>query len=77
LKQYGGDGTTFKQVTKDYCTGFIEYLKTAQNKVYRTGISETYRSGLLSQTAQYNYVNLLFIALNRTVTDGILQVTPA
>jgi integrase len=76
LKQYKGDRTTFKQVTKEYCTGFIEYLKTAQNTVYSKGASETYTSGLLSSGTQHGYVKLLSTVLNRAVKDGILQSSP-
>ena len=76
LRQYDGDRTSFKQVTKEYCTGFVEYLKTAQNTVYKKGVSETYTSGLLSPCTQYVYVKLLSTVLNRAVIDGILPTNP-
>jgi integrase len=76
LEQYAGGRTTFRQVTKDYCTGFIEYLKTAENAAYPAGASETYTSGLLSQGTQYQYTKLLNTVLNRAVTDGILPSNP-
>jgi hypothetical protein len=31
MRQYGGDRTTFMQVGKEYCTGFIECVKAAKN----------------------------------------------
>jgi hypothetical protein len=35
LKHYSGNKTTFKQIDKSYCIGFLEYLKTA--KTHLTG----------------------------------------
>jgi hypothetical protein len=32
LRQYSGDRTTFKEVDKKYCMGFIDYLKTAKSQ---------------------------------------------
>ena len=76
LKEYSGDQTTFRQVTKEFCSGFIEYLNTAKNRVYRQGFSETFASGLLSENTKYGYVKTLNVALNRAVRDGILQNNP-
>ncbi|MDR2773225.1 MAG: phage integrase SAM-like domain-containing protein, partial [Tannerella sp.] len=52
LIQYRGDKITFKHITKEYCSGFNEYLKTAPNGTYRRGISEAYPSGILSLSSQ-------------------------
>ena len=76
LKEYSGEQTTFKQVTKEFCSGFVEYLNTAQNKVYRKGFSETFTSGLLSENTKYGYIKTLNIALNKAVRDGILPNNP-
>ena len=76
LKEYSGEHTTFKQVTKEYCSGFVEYLNTAQNRVYRKGFSETFTSGLLSENTKYGYIKTLNVALNRAVRDGILPNNP-
>jgi integrase len=76
LIRYRGDKTTFKQVDKQYCMGFIEYLKTANNTVYRKGVSEAFPSGLLSASTQYGYFGLLNIALNKAVKDGIIASNP-
>jgi integrase len=76
LKQYSGEQTTFKQVTKEYCSGFLEYLNTTSNRVYKKGVSETFTSGLLSENTKYTYIKTLNVALNRAVRDGILQSNP-
>jgi integrase len=76
LTTYKGDRITFKHITKDFCIGFVEYLQTAQNGTYKRGISELNPSGLLSQATQHNYVRVLSVALNKAVTDGIIQSNP-
>ena len=38
IKQYSGELTTFKQVTKEYCSDFISYLNTVENKVYKRDV---------------------------------------
>jgi integrase len=76
LIDYKGDRITFKHVTKEYCTGFNEYLKTAKNGTYRRCISETYPSGLLAKGTQYNYSRTLSVALNCAVQEGIIQSNP-
>ncbi|KAA6307518.1 Tyrosine recombinase XerD, partial [termite gut metagenome] len=47
LKQYSGDKTTFRQLDKSYCTGFIDYLKMAKNAL---------NGKLLSENTQRQYV---------------------
>jgi hypothetical protein len=64
ILQYSGEQTTFKQVTKDYCSGFIAYLHKADNSVYRKGVSETFTSGLLSENTKCAYVRRLNVAFN-------------
>jgi integrase len=76
LIQYKGDKITFRYVTKDYCIGFNEYLKTAANGTYRRGISETHPSGLLAKGTQYRYSQTLSVVLNCAVQDGIIQGNP-
>jgi integrase len=76
LKQYSGERTTFKQVNKDFCLQFIEYLKTAKNRVYSAANSITFTSGLLSQSTQSRYSALFGVALNRAVADGIIPLNP-
>ena len=69
IKQYSGELTTFKQVTKEYCIGFISYLNTAENRVYKKGFSEVFTSGLLSENTKYIYIKTLNVTLNRAVRD--------
>jgi integrase len=76
LTAYRGDRFTFKHVNKDFCTGFIDYLQTAPNSVYRRGISELNPSGLLSPATRHNYIRVLSVVLNRAITDGILPLNP-
>jgi integrase len=76
IKQYSGEQTTFKQVTKEYCGGFIDYLKTTENTNFKKGVSEIFTSGLLSENTQYTYIKTLNVALNMAVRDGILTNNP-
>ena len=76
LTHYKGDKITFKHITREYCSGFNEYLKTAKNGTYKRGISETYPTGILSQGTQYNYSRVLSVSLNCAVQDGIIQRNP-
>lgn len=76
IRQYSGEQTTFKQITKEYCTGFIDYLKTAENTVYRKGISDTFKSGRLTAGTQYSYIKILNVALNKAVRENILPNNP-
>jgi integrase len=76
IKQYSGEQTNFKQITKEYCSGFINYLKTVENTIYKKGRSETFTSGLLTENTMYGYIKTLNVALNRAVRDGILANNP-
>ena len=76
IKQYSGEQTTFKQITKEYCSGFVEYLKTAQNAVYKKDVSITFTTGLLSENTKYGYIKTLNFALNKAIRDGILTSNP-
>ena len=68
LSAYRGNTTTFRTVTKDYCKGFIEYLKTAVNG--------TYEGEFLSEGSQSGYSRLLTVVLNCAMQDGYLQNNP-
>ena len=76
IKQYCGDQTTFKQVNKEFCIGFMDYLKTTENTLYKRGVSETFPSGMLSENTKYCYIKTLNAALNKAVRDGILTSNP-
>ena len=67
LKKYSGEKTTFRQIDKYYCMGFIEYLKTAVNA----------NSGkLLSQNTQRLYMKILEAVINRAISDEITDSNP-
>jgi len=76
LTAYRGDKLTFKHITKEYCIGFIEYLKTAENGTFKRGISVAFPTGLLSAGSQCEYSRLLSVILNCAVQDGIIQYNP-
>jgi integrase len=76
LTIYRGNRVTFKHINREYCTGFNEYLKTAENGTYRQGTSETFASGFLSQGSQCNYSRFLSVVLNCAVQDGIIPANP-
>ena len=67
LEKYSGLKTTFKQVDKQYCMGFIEFLKTAKNR--RTG--ET-----LKQNAKAGYFRRFVAVINAAVADDIITGNP-
>ena len=76
IKLFRGEDTTFRQVTKEYCKDFMDYLDAVENANYKKGRSETYTSGLLSTNTKYSYVKLLNVALNRAIEEGILTTNP-
>ena len=76
LTTYRGDTLTFKHITKDYCKGFVEYLKTAKNGTYKRGVSGAFPSGLLSLHTQYAYCRLLSVVLNDAVREQIIPSNP-
>ena len=68
LRQYSGDKTTFKEVDKKYCMGFINYLKTAKSQHRPT-------EGIISGT-QLFYIQKLTAVLYAAVADEIIAVNP-
>ena len=67
IEDYSGVKTTFKHIDKKYCSGFIEYLKTAQNR----------NSGLpLNENTQFLYVKKLEAVLNTAITDEVTNLNP-
>ncbi|KAA6333044.1 Tyrosine recombinase XerD [termite gut metagenome] len=67
LKQYSGDKTTFRQLDKSYCTGFIDYLKMAKNAL---------NGKLLSENTQRQYVKRFKTVINYAITDGATILNP-
>jgi len=66
LRQYRGDGITFRQVDKSFCLGFLEYLKTAKNR----------RGGLLAENTRADYMDKLKCLFNSAEADGIILSNP-
>ena len=68
LRQYSGDKTTFKEVDKNYCTGFIDYLKTAKSQHKPT-------ENIISGTQRF-YIIKLITVLYAAVAEEIIAVNP-
>jgi integrase len=67
LKKYSGEKTTFRQIDKNYCNGFIEYLKSAVN---------ANNGQLLSQNTQWLYMKNLEAVINSAISDEITDSNP-
>ena len=67
LKEYSGDKTTFKQIDKNYCQGFVEYLKTAVN---------ANNGQQLSANTQWGYMKRLEAVINSAISDEIADSNP-
>jgi integrase len=61
LQEYKGNKITLKQLNKEYCKGFIEYLK---------------KDKTISRGTAYQYSGLLNIVINRAMQDDILSNNP-
>jgi len=68
ITAYSGAKTTFKQVNRSYCQGFIEYLRAVENR--------NYKGGLLKENTQFGYVRSFEHVLNCAVLDEIIVVNP-
>ena len=67
IEAYSGKNTTFKQIDKKYCAGFIEFLKTAKNK----------NNGLpLNENTQFGYMKRFEAVLNTAITDEATDTNP-
>jgi integrase len=67
IENYSGQNTTFKQIDKKYCAGFIEFLKTAKNK----------NNGLpLNENTQFGYMKRFEAVLNTAITDEATDTNP-
>jgi integrase len=68
LRQYSGDKTTFKEVDKKYCMGFIDYLKTAKSQ-------HKPQNDIIAGTQSF-YIQKLTTVLYAAVADEIIAVNP-
>ena len=67
IEAYSGKNTTFKQIDKKYCAGFIEFLKTAKNK--NTGL-------ILNENTAFGYMKKFESVLNTAITDEVTNLNP-
>jgi len=67
IEAYSGLKTTFKQIDKKYCEGFIEYLKTAKNKNTRL---------VLSENTAFGYMKKFESILNTAISDEVTNINP-
>lgn len=63
---YSGDNTQLKNVTKQYCIGFIHYLKSTKSK----------RGRLLSPATQNTIFSVFNSIINTAVRDGLIAANP-
>jgi integrase len=68
LKKYSGENYLFKDVDKDYCLGFIRYLKTAKHRQNK--------DDLLDTSTQLAYITRLSYILKVAVADEIIVFNP-
>ena len=68
LKQYAGEKTTFRQVDKSFCNGFLEYLKTAKSTLHHGNI--------LAENTQFGYMKKLETIINNAIVDEIMTLNP-
>ena len=67
LKRYKGDAITLKHVDAAYLRGYIDFLNTSGNKYNKP----------LSAASKSLYFDVVVIALNKAVKEGILPYNPA
>ena len=67
LKQYAGDKITFKQIDKKFCSGFIEYLRTAKGQ--KTGL-------LLNENTIFAYMKSFEAVINSAIVDEATDTNP-
>ena len=69
--EYSGEKTTFKQIDKAYCLGFVEYLKTAENHNIKRGQKVT-----ISEGTVVDYTRKLIAVINNAISDEIINYNP-
>ena len=67
LKKYSGDKIAFRQIDKNYCQGFIEYLLTAVN---------VHNGKSLSPNTQWGYMKKLEAVINSAISDEVTDNNP-
>lgn len=72
VEEYSGTKTTFKQVDKKFCTGFIDYLKTARNR----NLNNQIKDNLISENTAVGYMKKFETVLNSAIADEIINTNP-
>ena len=70
LKQSHQEHIRLSDVTKDFCRGFIAYLRSAKNQVSKD------REEIISQNTGYFYQHVLSASLNKAVSEGLITKNP-
>ena len=68
ITDYAGAKTTFRQVNKTFCQGFIDFLRTVE--------SMNYKGAALHENTQFGYVRSFEHVLNCAILDEIIAVNP-
>lgn len=71
LIAYRGEGVKMGEIDKEYCEGFIQYLKTAGGIGKKAACYKQ-----ISQQSQCDYFRVFNRALNKAVCDGIIPENP-
>ena len=70
IEDYSGLKTTFRQIDKKYCSGFIEHLKTVKSRNRKN-------NGLpLSVHTQFGYMKKFEAILNTAISDEVTNLNP-
>lgn len=67
FKQYAGENTTFNQIDKAFCMGFIDYLQIAEN---------TRDGGTLKINSQLDYIKTFSAILESAIKAEIIITNP-
>lgn len=67
LEQYRGNKIRMVDIDKDFCTGFVEYLKTATGRIV---------GAPLSHATQTMYFTIFCTMLKQAVQDGVISKSP-
>jgi hypothetical protein len=70
INEYSGTKTTFKQVDKTYCQGFLNFLKTATN------LNRGQGNKPLNENTRFWYMKVFEAVLNTAISDEIVFISP-
>jgi integrase len=68
INEYSGTKTTFKQIDKVYCQGFLDFLKTATN------LNRGQGNKPLNENTRFWYMKVFEAVLNAAISDEIIFV---